>query len=324
MTDNVLGIDVSKDTLDAHLLGGEQGRHRRVSNDPAGLQALLTWLQHQPETPAWVCCEATGTYHLACARAFHQAGFAVSVINPACIKGYAQSELSRAKTDRVDARLIARYAQQADLLPWQPESPEIAELRALQHRRDSLEKTHTQESNRLHAPELPESVQASCRRLLAVIAQEQAESEARIQALFAASPSLRTQRELLASIPGFGPHTATAVATVLLSRPFRRARQVAAYSGLTPRPRRSGTSVRKPDRISRQGPSSLRKLLYWPAIVAIRVQSPQIMPLVTGLRPRGKTKMQIICAVMRKLLHTAFGVLKSQRPFDPAYHLQET
>jgi transposase len=322
MVDNVLGLDVSKDTLDAYLLCGQRGRHRHVENNPAGLHTLVTWLQSQPTPPTWACCEATGTYHVACARALHEAGFAVSVVNPACVKGYAQSELSRTKTDRVDARLIARYAQQAQLRPWQPEPPEIVSLRALQHRRESLEKVHTQELNRIQAPELPACVRASCQRLLAAIEQEQAEIEAQLQALFAAHASLRRQQELLDTIPGFGAQTAAAVAAVLLSRPFSRARQLAAYSGLTPRERRSGTSVRGPARISKQGPGFLRKTLYWPAIVAIRVESPQIMPLVTGMRARGRTKMQIICAVMRKLLHTAFGVLKSQRPFDPTYHLQ--
>jgi transposase len=319
MPDNVLGLDVSAATLHAYLLCGTRGRHHTVSNDAAGHAALEAWLRRQPQAPTWICCEATGTYHLACARALHAAGWALSVVNPARIKAYARAEGLRAKTDRVDARLIARFAQQAELRRWEPEAQEITQLRALLHRLESLERMHTQERNRLAAPELPACVQDSCQRLVAALEAEQAQIETQIQTLIAQHDSLRALQERLDTIPGVGAKTAAVLTALLLSRPFHRARQVAAYAGLTPYPRQSGTSVHVPARITKQGPSYLRHALYFPALAAKRT-NPLMQPLVTRLTEEGRPKKQIIVAVMRKLLHQAFGLYKYGTDFNPHYH----
>lgn len=318
MPDNVLGLDVSAATLDAYLRCGTRGRHHTVSNDPAGYAALEAWLRHQPQAPAWICCEATGTYHLACARALHAAGWAVSVVNPARIKAYALAEGLRAKTDRVDARLIARFAQQAQLTRWEPEAQEITQLRALLHRLESLERMRTQERNRLAAPELPACVQESCQRLVALLEAEQAQIETQLQTLIAQHDSLRALQERLDTIPGVGAKTAAVLTALLLSRPFHRARQVAAYAGVTPHHRRSGTSLHPPARMSKQGPSYLRQALYFPAVAAMH-HNPLMQSLVARLTAEGRPKKQIIVAVMRKLLHQAFGLFRYGTVFDPHY-----
>lgn len=318
MSDNVLGSDVSKDTLHVYLLAGTRGRRHSVSNDLPGFSALLHWLARQPQAPECVCCEATGTYHLAAARALHQAGRPVSVVNPARIKAFAQAEGLRAKTDRVDARLIARFAQQASFLPWEPEAEEIAQLRALLHRLESLERMRTQERNRLAVPELPACVRASGERLLAALDAEQAQIRADLETLIAAHAPLRDLRQRLTTIPGVADNTAAVLVALLRSRPFSRARQVAAFAGVTPRPRESGSSLHPPARRSKQGSGYLRQALYFPALAAIRT-NPLVQALAASLRAQGRPPKQIIVAVMRKLLHQAFGLFRHSTAFDPRY-----
>ncbi len=130
-------------------------------------------------------------------------------------------------------------------------------------------------------------------------------------------PGLRQQRELLDSIPGIGETTATLLlAEVPDIKRYRSARQLAAFAGLVPRERQSGSSVKGRVRLSKIGNARLRKALYFPAITALRC-SPFFQQWAEGLRQRGKSKMSVIGAVMRKLMHIAYGVLKSGRPFDP-------
>lgn len=132
-------------------------------------------------------------------------------------------------------------------------------------------------------------------------------------------PHLKQQRELLTSIPGIGEQTAAVLlAEVGRIEDYKNARQLAAYAGLTPCERSSGTSVHGKTRLSCTGNVRLRKALYMPAVVAMRC-NPLPKAMSERLLGRGKVKMQVIGALMRKLVHLAFGILKSQKPFDPNY-----
>ena len=124
------------------------------------------------------------------------------------------------------------------------------------------------------------------------------------------------KRELLTSIAGIGRTTANLLLGELSGRDFQKARQVAAHAGLVPQHRQSGSSVRGRAHLSKKGNARLRRALYWPAIVALRY-NPVLAAFASRLLAAGKPKMVVIAAVMRKLLHLAFGVLKHQQPFDP-------
>ncbi|MET0650419.1 MAG: transposase [Pyrinomonadaceae bacterium] len=130
-------------------------------------------------------------------------------------------------------------------------------------------------------------------------------------------PGLREQRDLLLTIPGIGETTAAKLlAEIMDVKLYESARQLAAFAGLAPRLHESGSSVRKMAKLSKVGAPRLRKALYFPAISAIK-HNPYIKDLGERLRKRGKCPMQVIGAAMRKLIHIAYGVLKSGRPFDP-------
>jgi transposase len=318
MTANILGIDISKKDFHVVLLTGEtRTKPKKFTNDPQGFESLQQWLKQKEIDQLHACMEATSIYGDALAEFLYSASFSVSVVNPARIKGFAKGELLRTKTDSVDAALIARFCAAIKPALWQPTAPEIKELQALVRRLDSLQEMVTAEQNRL------ETATAKVAELtnshLEYLKQQQDLIKQLISDHFDRHPELKQQRDLLVSIPGIGAQTAA----VLLSEigrieDYQTARQLAAHAGLTPCERSSGTSVRGKTRLSCTGNSRLRKALYMPAVVSMR-HNPLLKAFSDRLLDRGKAKMQAIGAIMRKLVHLAFGILKSQQPFDPNY-----
>lgn len=174
----------------------------------------------------------------------------------------------------------------------------------------------TMERNRLTAGELIAAVRTSIEAHLAYLQEEITETDRLIQHHLRQHAALQLQTTLLLSIPGIGPATAALLLAEINFAAFETARQVAAFVGAVPRLRQSGSSVRGRSRLSKIGSSRVRHALYFPAVTALRC-SPAMQAWAHGLRARGKCEMQIIGAVMRKLIHLAFGVLKSGRPYDP-------
>jgi transposase len=134
----VLGIDIAKQKFDVALLIDGKTKHKVCKNSAEGFEILSLWLEKQKPQKVHACMEATGNYGEDLAIYLHDAGHIVSIVNPARIKGFAQSELIRTKTDKLDAALIARFCLAMKPGPWSPPSPEIRSLRALVRRVDSL------------------------------------------------------------------------------------------------------------------------------------------------------------------------------------------
>jgi transposase len=320
MTIPPLGLDVAKLKFNACLLrDGGKLRHRVFPNTPAGFAQLTAWLGSQGVTRVHACMEATGTYGDSLAAYLHAAGHDVSVVNPAAIKAYAQSHLSRTKTDRVDASLIAGFCAERRPPRWHPPEREVLELQALVRRLESLVEMRTMEENRLSSGIVVEAVRASVEELIAHLSEQIKRTEVLIRDHINSHPELKRQRELLDSIPGIAETTAAVLlAEVTDIRQYQSARQVAAFAGLVPREQQSGSSVKGRVRLSKIGNARLRKALYFPAVTALRC-SPFFQAWAEGLRQRGKSKMAVIGAAMRKLIHLAYGVLKTGRPFDPEW-----
>lgn len=315
-----LGIDISKSKFDVSLLLPDGRLHHRVFlNSPAGFKQLSAWLTKRHVSRLHACMEATGTYSDALATYLHQAGHRVSVVNPAIIKAFAMTELSRTKTDKSDSSLIARYCHLHQPPQWQPPPPEISELQALVRRLDALIEMRQQEVNRLAAGIPAESVKASVAGHIQYLDEQITHTQSLIKDHIDRHPGLKQQRDLLSSIPGIGELTAAKLLSEIVEiNNYQSARQVAAFAGLVPRHNQSGSSVRGKPRLCKVGTARLRKALYFPAIVAVQ-HNPVIKAFSERLRERGKCPMQIIGAAMRKLIHIAYGVLKSGKPFDPDY-----
>ena len=282
-------------------------------------EQLSAWLSQQGVGRAHACLEATGTYGDALAAYLNERGHVISFVNPAAITAFARSQLSRTKTDKADASVIASFCSERRPPAWRPPAPEMRELQALVRRLEALQEMQTAELNRLCAGIAVEAVRESVEELIAHLSEQIRRTEKLIREHINSNPGLKGQADLLDSIPGVGETTAAALlAEVPDILQYKSARQVAAFAGLVPRERQSGSSVRGRVRLSKIGNSRLRKALYFPAVTALRC-SPFFQRWADGLRQRGKSKMAVIGAAMRKLIHLAFGVLKTGKPFDPEW-----
>src|SRR3954453_23701349 len=315
MTNAVLGIDVSKNTLDTSLLAGAKPRCRSFANSPDGWRKLIAWLTEHKIRQVNACLEATGHYSLGIALALHEAGHIVSLVNPAQIRDFARTKLGRNKTDQVDAAHIREYAELFKPHPWTPPSPALRRLCELQTIRAGTVASLTEWKNR--------STSGMDRALaLAKATIQHFTLEAVDQAIAETIDNdreLGAKRTLLVSISGVG-ETLAGIVLAELPGPevLGSSGAAAAYAGLNPRQHQSGTSINRPARISKIGNAVLRSALYMPALSAMRY-NPAVAALVDRLKAQGRlTGKQIVVAAMRKLLVICFGVLKSGKEFDPA------
>ena len=320
MTHFHLGIDISKAKLDCALrLPNGKFRSKVISNSPKSFAALLAWLQGQQADQLHVCMEATSVYWEAVAHFLAGQGFTLSVVNPAQIKAYGTSRLARTKTDKADARLIADFCAERNPVLWQAPSETELTLRALVLRLESLQTMRTQESNRLEMAR--EAVRANIQAHLDWLDKEMDSLIQAIKNYIDNDPGLKQQRNLLDSIPGLGERTiASLLAYYADTSRFANSRQAAAFAGLDPRHHESGSSVKGKARLSKVGHAFLRKALYMPAMVTL-YKTAWGKQFKARLAASGKPPKLIIGAMMRKLVHVAFGVLKSQLPFNQSLHL---
>ncbi len=313
------GIDVAKAKLDCALrLPDGKFKNKMIENNPKGFKILTEWLEKHGATAAHVCMEATGVYWEAVAEHLVTGGMIVSVVNPVQIKAFGNSHLVRTKTDKVDARLIAGFCAERNPDPWLAPTPSEQTLRAMVLRLNSLQGMRTQESNRLEVAR--DAVKPGIVSHIEWLDKEIKALAKKIGEHMGGDPGLKDKQSLLDSIPGLGERTiAILLAFYANLERFGNARQAVAFAGLDPRHHESGTSVRMKPRMSKVGHAFLRKSLYMPAMVALYKTAWGIR-FRERLAAAGKPPKLIIGAMMRKLVHVAFGVLKSGKAFDPALH----
>lgn len=319
MIQTIVGIDVSKKTLDIVVRNEDKNRHKVFDNSPAGFEQLTQWITRQKGGLVHACLEATGMYGEGVAEYLFQQGCQVSVVNPARIKRYGESKLHRNKTDKADADLIAEFCAKENPALWSPPPEYLKHLRALVRYLDDLEKMHRQECNRLSSGIQDEFVLSELRAHINFLEQSMKSLRKAIEEHIQATPELKAQSDLLVSIPGIGRWTAARLLSEIgdISN-FENAPQLAAFAGLNPKGFRSGSSVHKKTRISKEGRPFLRYILYMPSLVAWQC-NPIIKTFCARLAGYGLPKMAIVAAVMRKLLHLVYGVLKHRIFFDPNY-----
>ena len=316
------GLEVSARTLLVER--GSEGQavaRREFPNTPEGHQAVLGWLSGR-KRPVRVVMESTGLYGLDLALGLQRAGVELMVANPRAVRHFAQAMMKRSKTDRIDASVLRQFAARMPFVAWRPPSATALKLVAVARRLEALTEMLTAEKNRLHAASLSEALPAMVRRdvLRSIHAQQMAiERLTRAaQEFVRTDPELGRRYQLLISIPGFATTSALhTLAELALLPADMDVRQWAAYAGLDPRHHTSGSSAEKKPRISKAGNKHLRRALYMPALVAI-VHEPHLRAFYHHLLARGKTKMQALVAVMRKLLHAIFGMFKHDQIFDGA------
>ncbi len=320
----ILGIDIGKDELVTVLLraeAGSVGEQATFENTAAGFGRLQRYLKKRKVQAVHACMEATGRYYEQVADYLHQQGHAVSVVNPAQIKAYADSQLRRNKTDSLDAAVIADFCRTQQPPLWTPPPAEWRQLQALVRHLEDLQADHQRQRNRQHAlqhgatttPLVLDNLQSQ----LDLLQQQIEQVKRAIQQHLDQHPDLKRDKELLISIPGIGALTAgKLLAEFRAIRDFDDVRQLVAFAGLNPRQHQSGKHTRSHTPISKQGRATIRAALFMCAVVA-KNHAACLRPQIERWQQRGLCKMEIIVAVMRKLLHLVYGVLKSGQPFDP-------
>ena len=323
----ILGLDIGKDQIDAVLLRAEhEPEHAVFDNTPKGFNHLWRFLKKRAAHQARVCMEATGLYYEQVADFLHEKGATVSVVNPARIKAYAASQLTRNKTDKLDAHTIADFCRTQHPAVWTPPDTAWRQLRALVRHLDDLQQDLQRQRNRLHAREQASepvvTVTDHLRTHIALLETQMEQVKQAINDHIDQHPGLKADRDLMTSISGIGDLTAgKLLAEIPDITLFDNVRQLVAFAGLNPRHHQSGTSIRGKTKISKMGRSSLRATLYMSAIVA-KTHNPILRTFAQRLEQRGLCPMEVVVAVMRKLLHLIFGILHSRQPFDPL-HLEK-
>jgi transposase len=318
---NQIGVDVdSEELVCAMQRAGQRLPLASFVNTAPGHQKFIRWATKGGHA-ARVCLEATGIYSLEFALALHRAkNVEVMVVNPRAIRDFVRACMQRAKTDAVDAGGILDYLERMPFTAWQPPAPEILELQAINRRIDQLHTELTREKNRRHATEFAGASADAIAHDIEVNIHHLERRLERLQEsglqLVRRVPALAAKLAHLVSAKGIGEASAMRILAELLVLPDDLAApQWVAHAGLDPRPYESGTSIHRPRRISKVGNSRLRAALYMPALVAIQ-HEPNVKAFYDKLVAAGKKPMQAVVAVMRKLLHAIWGMLKHDQDFD--------
>lgn len=312
----VLGIDVSKADFHCALLEGAVYAETKFDNKPSGFRKLLTWLKARKAQDVHVCMEATGPYWRELANTLYAAELRVSVVNPSRTALYARSLLRRTKTDAVDARMLADFCSSQKPDTWTPPTRETLELRAFATYRAQLVAQRTAQM------QLVNQVEGNSALRQIHTDQLNATKKAIERVGRALRAHVKQHRELqkqvghLETVPGFGTLTGATIVAHLPIERLRDKKAVAAYAGLSPSERQSGTSVHGKPRICKTGNAELRRVLYMPALVAIQ-HNPEMKAFAARLKAKGKPGKVIVVAVMRKLLILAYTLLRTDTDYAP-------
>jgi len=325
-----VGVDIAATTFAASWTTAASPRQRALSfaQTPDGFTAFQEHVRTLGVPPAetLVVIEATGSYWVALAVSLHEAGFAVAVVNPAHVHNYARSLPRRSKTDALDAQLLAQFAAERQPPRWTPPPQIYHELRQRLVARDGLLSMRQQARNQRHAllqwPVVIDSVHAHLDKVIAELDERLSALDAEIAQVLR-DGAWAESASLLSTIKGIGMvTTAWLLVGTLNFEACASAEAAAAYAGLVPLARESGSSVRGRAQLGHGGHARLRTALYLATLTAARF-NPSIKAQYERLRTAGKPPKVARCAAARKLLHLAYAVVTKRRPFDPHYGMAD-
>jgi transposase len=309
-----VGVDIAKMKFNVALSIKGKWIESTFENAHSGHEKFTSWLQKHTQD-SFVCLESTGPYGERLSEFLHDNQIKVSVVNPMKIKHYAKSMLSRNKNDQVDARVIALYAEKMRPATFVPKSNEQKLVREWVQLIDTLSGQKRQLENQLESVQ-SKAVEKEIKNSINQLERKIAKIEFSLNENIKNNEQSNANKQRLLTITGIGEKTANQIIAYLPRvSEFKNAKQLAAYIGVTPRQYQSGKYTGK-TRLSKYGNSRLRKALYMPALVA-KNTNPHLREFCERLEKNGLKPKQIICAVMRKLIHIIFGMLKHQQNFNP-------
>lgn len=301
-----VGIDVSKDKLDVAVLGEELTR--QADNTEAGIAELvkqLAWLE-----PELIVVEATGGYQRAVVDGLFRNGLVVAVVNPSRVRQFARACGLLAKTDRLDARILAVFGERVKPRLYEGKDEKERELSGLLVRRRQLEEMLKAEKNRKRT--IQASLQGSVERIIACLQEEKKDVEKQIRGYVAEREEWQTPKEVLESAPGVGPVTTATLLADLPELGKMDRKKIAALVGVAPMNHDSGR--KRGYRKTKGGRADVRSVLYMSTLVACRY-NPVIKVQYENLLKRGKEKKVAITACMRKFLTILNAMMRDQKPF---------
>ena len=315
-----IGIDVSNEVFDVSMVSDHGPVRRQFHNTPAGHRSFICWaLRHAKSTR--ICMEATGIYHLQLALKLHRhPNIELMLVNPCAARRFVQAHMVRAKTDAIDADGLLLFLQRMPFHPWSAPPEQVLQLQSLTHRMTQLDKEITRERCRLHAAR---KAGPHTRLVQVDIKAHSKQLERRLERikryaidLVHDDAQLAEDARLIDSAPGFAELSSTKLLAELATLPDdMMPAQWVAHAGLDPRACESGSSLRPPRHISKQGNVRIRAALYMPALVAAH-RDPNVSAYYQALLARGKPKMVALTAVMRRLLHALWGMLHHRQVWD--------
>ena len=317
---NQVGIDISNEVFDTTLQHSSGVVRKQFSNTKTGHRQFIRWALYQASS-ARVCLEATGIYHLQLALALDRhPDIEVMIVNPCAARRFAQAHMVRAKTDAVDADGLLQFIQRMAFQPWSAPREELLQLQSLAHRVAQLDKEIIRERSRLHAARRAgphtRPVQQDIQAHIAQLQRRLERMRSRAYRVVNNDPQLADDARIVKTAPGFAELSATKLLAELSSLPEDMTpKQWVAHAGLDPRPCESGSSLRSPRRISKQGNVRIRRALFMPALVAIQ-RDANVSAYYEKLLKKGKAKLQAMTAVMRKLLHALWGMLHHRQDWE--------
>lgn len=317
---NQVGIDISNEVFDATMQHASGVVRQQFTNTKTGHRKFIRWAMYQASS-ARICLEATGIYHLQLALALDRCtDIELMVVNPCAARRFAQANMVRAKTDAIDADGLLLYLQHMVFQRWLAPREELLQLQSLAHRVAQLDKEIIRERSRLHAARRagPHTrlVQLDIQAHITQIQRRLKHMRSHAYQVINNDPQLADDARIVETAPGFAELSTTKLLAELSSLPEDMTpKQWVAHAGLDPRPCESGSSLRSPRRISKQGNVRIRRALFMPALVAIQ-RDANVSAYYEKLLKSGKAKLQAITAVMRKLLHALWGMLHHRRAWD--------
>lgn len=314
---NYIGVDISKSSFDVAIEKAGGYEHHKLANEESGFIALVGLIQQTDR----VVMEASGPYYLRLASFLFDQGIRVSVINPLVIRRFCQMRLTRAKTDKKDAVMIAQYGKTEQPSLWVPEADYVMELRQLKAASDLLDKSRTslvrQQGAFEQCPVICKEAKTAIQKAIKSIEKQMTALEQKMQQLIIQYHGSMYER--LQTIPGLGPKTALLL--IVLTGGFTKfsdARQLCSYIGISPRIFESGTSVKGRSRIAKMGMSKARAMLYvcsWSA----KKHNESCKQLYDRLVEKGKARRLALIAVVNKLLKQAFAIATSEMNYEKNY-----
>jgi len=305
-TSSYVGIDVSKDRLDVAVLGEECTW--QVKNTPDGIVQLVEQMQEMP--PELIVVEATGGYQRSVVEALFHAGLWVAVVNPARVRQFARACGWLAKTDKLDARVLAEFGRRVPPRRYEGKSEAEKQLSALLVRRKQLEEMLKAEQNRLRT--ISPSLRGSVERLIAYLKEEKKLLDEQIQQLLKEQKAWQEQCEILSSAPGVGMVTTATLLADLPELGKMDRKKIAALVGVAPM--NSDSGKKRGYRKTKGGRGDVRSVLYMSTLVATRY-NPLIQSQYQQLLKRGKLKKVALTACMRKFLTILNAMVRDQQPF---------